>query len=83
MINIGSRGFYLLFWLFDNLYIVTKMVRYHDQRFRAKLRMIARRFQLAGQLLFLIYCVSTLRRTYTDESDLKVAALNKMTVKQI
>jgi len=29
----------------------------------------------------LIYCVKTLRRTYTDESDLKVAALNKMTVK--
>jgi len=25
--------------------------------------------------------VKTLRRTYTDESDLKVAALNKMTVK--
>lgn len=35
-----------------------------------------------GQLLFLIYCVKTLRRIYTDESDLKVAALNKMTVKQ-
>jgi hypothetical protein len=32
-------------------------------------------------LLFLIYCVKTLRKTYTDESDLKVAALNKMTVR--
>lgn len=31
--------------------------------------------------MFLIYCVKTLRRTYTDESDLKAAALNKMTVK--
>jgi len=32
--------------------------------------------------MFLIYCIKTLRKTYTDESDLKVAALNKMTVKQ-
>lgn len=31
--------------------------------------------------MFLIYCIKTLRKTYTDESDLKVAALNKMTVK--
>jgi hypothetical protein len=42
---------------------------------------LSRRFHLIGQLLFLIYCVKTLRRTYTDESDMKVAALNKMTVK--
>jgi hypothetical protein len=42
---------------------------------------VSRRFQLLAQLLFLIYCIKTLRRTYTDESDLKVAALNKMTVK--
>jgi hypothetical protein len=27
--------------------------------------------------------VRTLRKTYNDESDLKVAALNKMTVKQV
>jgi hypothetical protein len=30
--------------------------------------------------MFLIYCIKTLRKTYTDESDLKVAALDKMTV---
>ena len=45
------------------------------------MKILSRRFQIVGQLLFLIYCVKTLRRTYTDESDLKVAALNKMTVK--
>ena len=28
----------------------------------------------------MIYCIKTLRKTYTDESDLKVAALDKMTV---
>ena len=32
---------------------------------------------------FLIYCCKTLRKTYTDESDLKVAALNKMTVRKV
>lgn len=38
---------------------------------------------LIGLALFLVYCCKTLRKTYTDESDLKVAALNKMTVKQV
>lgn len=33
--------------------------------------------------MFLIYCIKTLRKTYTDESDLKVAALNKMTVSEL
>ena len=33
--------------------------------------------------MFLIYCLKTLRKTYTDESDLKVAALNRMTVKEL
>ena len=33
--------------------------------------------------MFLIYCIKTLRKTYTDESDLKVAALNKMTVREL
>lgn len=36
-----------------------------------------------GLLLFIVYCLRTLRKTYTDESDLKVAALNKMTVRQV
>jgi hypothetical protein len=33
--------------------------------------------------MFLIYCVKILRKTYSDESDLKVAAVNKMTVRQV
>jgi hypothetical protein len=40
-------------------------------------------FWLIGLALFLVYCCKTLRKTYTDESDLKVAALNKMTVRQV
>lgn len=44
-------------------------------------RSISRVFWFLGLSMFLIYCVKTLRKTYTDESDLKVAALNKMTVK--
>ena len=31
----------------------------------------------------MLYCVKTLRKTYTDESDLKVAALDKMTVDEL
>jgi len=38
---------------------------------------------MAGLSLFLVICCKIIRKTYTDESDLKVAALNKMTVKQV
>ena len=48
-----------------------------------KFRKLSRMFWLAGLFLFLIYCGKTIRKTYTDESDLKVAALNKMTVRQV
>jgi hypothetical protein len=34
-------------------------------------------------MCFLVYCVKILRKTYTDESDLKVAAVGKMTVRQV
>jgi hypothetical protein len=44
---------------------------------------LSRWFWLIGLALFLIYCCKTLRKTYTDESDLKVAALNKMTVREV
>ena len=81
VINSLSRLFYLFFWLFDNLQILLKLVNPNNLTIRHLVQTLSRRFQLAGQLLFLIYCVKTLRRTYTDESDMKVAALNKMTVK--
>jgi hypothetical protein len=48
---------------------------------RENIKRISRIFWLLGLTMFLIYCIKTLRKTYTDESDLKVAALNKMTVK--
>ena len=38
---------------------------------------------LFGIITFMIYCLKTLRKTYTDESDLKVAALDKMTVLEL
>ena len=58
-----------------------KLIKPNNLETRYFVQTLSRRFQLIGQLLFLIYCVKTLRRTYTDESDMKVAALNKMTVK--
>lgn len=76
---------YFIFYLFDNVYILLKMVedKTTERSLREAVRQLSKRFLFVGQLLFLIYCVKTLRRTYTDESDLKVAALNKMTVKQM
>jgi hypothetical protein len=42
---------------------------------------LARIAWLIGLSTFFVYCVKILRKTFIDESDLKVAALNKMTVK--
>lgn len=89
--NISSRAFYFFFWLFDNLYILTKIMlcplskdpnsKYH--RWARKFKKISRVWWLLGICMFMTYCVKTLRKTYTDESDLKVAALNKMTVREL
>ena len=46
-------------------------------------RRLSRKCWLIGIILILIYCAKILRKTYTDESDLKVAALNKMTVREV
>ena len=83
VINSVSRAFYFFFWLFDNVYISLKLTNTGTPSSHEFFRILSRRFQLVGQLLFLIYCFKTLRRTQTDESDLKVAALNRMTVKQM
>lgn len=81
--NVSSRFFYLLYWFFDNVYILLKYADVHSERYpKEKFRALSRTFWLLGLIMFLIYCIKTLRKTYTDESDLKVAALNKMTVKQ-
>ncbi len=74
----------MLHWLFDNISIVIKMSGVKTGQYdRDYFRTLSRKCWLIGILLFLIYCVKVLRKTYTDESDLKVAAVNKMTVKQV
>ena len=83
--NIASRFFYLLFWAADNVQIISKVCRlnklYPNFIGLEKIRKLARIFWLAGLTIFLVICLKIIRKTYTDESDLKVAALNKMTVK--
>ena len=82
--NITSRGFYLAYYLFDNIYIFGKCMSLHKILPFVKLEKVrrwARTCWLVGLALLLIYTCKTIRKTYTDESDLKVAALNKMTVR--
>ena len=81
--NIISRSCYLLYWFFDNIYIFGKACDLHKTKGFPLLtfRKLAKTFWMAGLSLFLIICCKIIRKTYTDESDLKVAALNKMTVK--
>lgn len=78
-------------WLFDNLYILSKIFNVDKNGGRnvrieywSRLsRKISRVWWLLGITTFMIYCLKTLRKTYTDESDLKVAALDKMTVMEL
>lgn len=93
--NVVSRSCYFMHWLFDNIYILTKIMnvqvslsgeRSKDARvdkLSILCRQISRVWWLFGIITFMIYCLKTLRKTYTDESDLKVAALDKMTVLEL
>ena len=79
--NIISRIFYLIYYIFDNLYILSHITNTEIPGLPSKyLSKAAKMAWLVGLIAFLVYCIKTLRKTYTDESDLKVAALNKMTV---
>mmetsp|Transcript_17624 Transcript_17624/g.23798 ORF Transcript_17624/g.23798 Transcript_17624/m.23798 type:complete len:144 (+) Transcript_17624:429-860(+) len=75
----------MLYWLFDNIYIFGKACNLHKtQDFPLNgFRKAAKVCWMAGLSLFLVICCKIIRKTYTDESDLKVAALNKMTVRQV
>jgi hypothetical protein len=93
--NIGSRAFCLLHYVFDNLYIITKTMNFAQSggnKYLASSKVlewtknfyrISRLSWLCGIVLYVIYCIKVLRKTYTDESDLKVAALHKMTVSKL
>jgi len=74
-------------WLFDNFYILSKILNTEKNPrigyWSIISRQISRVWWLAGILTFMVYCLKTLRKTYTDESDLKVAALDKMTVMEL
>lgn len=98
-LNIGSRGCHLIHWIFENLFIITKCIMTDESKFNTNRTFqkeapkyyqwfkyfyrLSRFFKLYGVLLFLGYCIVILLKTYRDESDLKVAALNKMTVSQL
>jgi len=81
-----------MYWLFDNIQIVTRIMNKRENGksrnaliyyYSVLFRKMSRVWWLGGIIMFMIYCVKTLRKTYTDESDLKVAALDKMTVREL
>ena len=94
--NVLSRACYFFYWMFDNVHIVTKILnRAPDSKggvtvtsekvelWSRIFRQVSRIWWLVGITSFMVYCLKTLRKTYTDESDLKVAALDKMTVAEL
>ena len=86
VVNVCSRAFYCVRYLFENIYTIAKAcnVHYYCPNFPLrKFKQLSRTMWLIGLALFLIYCTKVLRQTYKDESDLKVAALNRMTTKEV
>ena len=84
VMNITSRFFYMLHWFFDNVYILLKLSKWDPLGTNINIfKNFSRKCWLFGISFFLVYCVKILRKTYTDESDLKVAAVNKMTVREV
>lgn len=79
-----SRFCYAVFYLFDNIYILMKIMNIDlPQLPKEKFKKWASIAWLLGLFFVIIYCLKILRRTYTDESDLKVAAIGKMTVGEV
>ncbi len=84
IMNIASRLFYMFHWLFDNISVILRLINVKVKGCDWKyFRKLSRKCWMIGIFVFLVYCIKVLRKTYTDESDLKVAAVNKMTVKQV
>lgn len=94
--NVLSRACYFFYWMFDNAHILTKVlnrvidskgnthVRFKRLEMWSRIcRQVSRIWWLFGLISFMVYCLKTLRKTYTDESDLKVATLDKMTVSEL
>jgi hypothetical protein len=81
VINVISRASYFIHWICDNFYVLSK-IGFINSSTRV-FYIISRVCWLIGLFLFCVYCMKTLRKTYNDESDLKVAAIDKMTVKQM
>ena len=80
--NILSRLFYMFHWFFDNIYILMKLMDIKSAE-RDLAKSLSRKCWFIGVAIYLVYCTKVLRKTYTDESDLKVAAINNMTVRQV
>ena len=93
IMNVISRSCYFLHYLFDNFYIISKIMNVRTDKmginhvrsdilskWTRRAYKFSRIWWFFGIISFLLYCLKTMRKTYTDESDLKVAVLDKMNV---
>ena len=74
-----SRVAYMVMWIFENLYTLCCIEVLRPQ-LKGLFFGISRSAWALGLFVYLVYCLKTLRKTYNDESDLKVNAVDNMTV---
>jgi len=74
VINIVSWICYFFRWIFDNAYILSK-IGFLSWKLLIPLSIASRVLWLIALLFYMTYCIITIKKTYNDESDLKVAAI--------
>lgn len=80
--NFLTRFFNALFYVFENLSIMTKL-GFINQNFRAHIEISMGMSWLMAQVFHMSYYVGILKKTYNDEEDLRNMEVNKCKVNEI
>lgn len=77
---VSSRACYFMYYLFDNLYILLKVMNVPEATYKLRhnrikywsrfFRKVSRMWQFLGIAIFLVYSMRVLRKTYIDENTL-------------
>jgi hypothetical protein len=80
--NFLTRFFNALFYVFENLSILTDL-KFINKNYRTHIEISMSLSWLLAQIFHMSYYVGILKKTYTDEEDLRNLELNKCKVKDI
>jgi len=80
--NFLTRFFHLLFYVFENLSVLTDL-KFIKQSYRTHIEISMSLSWLLAQIFHMSYYAGILKKTYSDEEDLRNMEINKCKVKEI